>query len=166
VDGIPFPGMMRVMDFLSHGLLCFLAELIILLTVDLMNEVYPDSLKDSLYPVIEQRQCMQTYFADKCHLQKDCHKLRADGLAVIFGNTTKLHFDTLNDHRVGYSLTSCGSILIDTTEQQWKDETQELLAHHGFNPNCFLIMLIPYTRSRIGVKIDQLIYGCNTNSNA
>jgi hypothetical protein len=141
VDGITFPGMMRVMDFLSDGLLYFLAELIIVLTVDFVNEVYPDHLKDSFYPLIKQRQHMQMYFAKKCHLSKDClNKLRADRLAIIFGNGTKPHFDTLNDHCVGYSLMSCGSVLIDTTEQKWKEETKELLAHHGFNPNCFPIL--------------------------
>ena len=116
-EGVKMPGTMSVMDKLSPQLKLFVGKMSILLAEGIQNG---GKISMPFLPYCPKRRVLLDHLGRALGVEdKELNEFRFEGIALVLGNGTEMHYDSLNDSRVGYDWTVVGSIIIDAARLGW-----------------------------------------------
>jgi hypothetical protein len=159
-SGRVMPGLMSIAKTLSAELKMALGLIGLMIVDDLRDD---GQIVDLFFPFDEFRRVLLLHLAkDLGLLDELADRFRLQGMALVLGNATLLHFDKLNDPEEGHNWVVVASVIANVVELGWPDHLLCALREAGFKLTAFAMMIIGYTREIVGVKAKQLRVGLVT----
>jgi hypothetical protein len=158
LDGVRIPGTMTAMDTMPRELKRALGEAAIELCSIVRDEgrLAEDT---PFFPACAHRRRLLDYFATELGLSEEMRpKLQSEGIALIFGNGTRWHFDNMNDDRDGHEWVLVGTAILNL-HGRISEELADQLKAQGLDCQALPVMIIAYTRQVVGRKAEQLRHG-------